>query len=130
MIKIAFPNIEISRTIHTSTDELWNLITDTARWVTWGPSIRAVESSEQFIRKGSRGRIKIIIGLWINFRVTEFKDGRYWSWSISGIHATGHRIELLNSNECRLVFEVPLFAAPYIIICQLALNRIASILEH
>lgn len=130
MIKIAFPNIEISRDIHTSADELWNLIADTSRWVTWGPSIWAVESSEQFIRKGSRGRIKILIGLWMNFNVTALEAGRYWSWSISGIHATGHRIELLNSNESRLVFEVPLFAAPYIVICQLALNRIASILEH
>ena len=130
MIKIAFPNIEISRNIHTSIGELWDLITDTERWVAWGPSIRDVESSDQFIRKGSLGRIKIIIGLWINFRVTDFEAGRYWSWSIAGINATGHRIDVLNSNECRLVFEVPWFAAPYIIICHLALNRIASILEH
>jgi hypothetical protein len=130
MIKIARTTIEISRDMHVSADKLWNLITDTSRWIVWGPSIRAVDSPDQFIHKGSRGRVKVVFGLWLNFRITELEAGRYWSWSVSGIHATGHRIEMLDNNTCRLVFEVPLFAAPYIIICQLALKRIASILEH
>jgi len=38
--------------------------------------------------------------------------------------ATGHRIEAIDENRCRLYFDVPIWAAGYGVVCRLALNRI------
>ena len=129
MLRMSFPNIEIGRRINASPQALWEVITDTTRWVVWGPSITAVECSSRYIRKGSTGRIQTAVGLWIPFVITEMDDGRYWSWHISGVPATGHRVDRLGKGICRLVFQVPVFAAPYVIVCQIALHRIARILK-
>jgi len=108
----------------------WELLTDTARWSQWGPSVSRVESAEQQIGPGSTGRIQTIIGVWLPFRVTGFAAGHRWDWEVAGIPATGHRVEPLGPDRCRVVFEVPLLAAPYLPICRLAAGRIRNILEQ
>jgi len=108
----------------------WELLTDTSRWPQWGPSVSRVESAEQRIGPGSTGRIQTIIGVWLPFRVTEFVAGQRWNWEVAGIPATGHRVEPLGPDRCRVVFEVPLLAAPYLAVCRLALQRIRNILEQ
>jgi hypothetical protein len=130
MIKIGFPYIEISRPIDASPNRVWELLTDTVTWKIWGPSILAVQSSDRYIRKGSVGRVKTALRFWVDFEVTDLDPGAYWSWRIFGIHATGHRIERLKGERCRLVFQVPLWAAPYLIVCKMALDRIVQMLHR
>lgn len=124
MLRMNFPNIEIGRRINASPQALWEVLTDTTRWVLWGPSITAVECSDRYIRKGSTGRVRTAVGLWAPFLITELDYGRYWSWRVFGLQATGHRIDRLGQDMCRMIFEVPVFAAPYVIVCRFALDRI------
>jgi hypothetical protein len=129
MISMVLPSIETSKIVNAPSSVLWRILTDTTQWVNWGPSIREVECSERLIEQGSRGRVKTALGFWLPFEVTDFVSGRYWSWRVSGIPATGHRIEPLAEKMCRLALEVPFFAVPYLGICAIALRRIASIAE-
>ena len=108
----------------------WKLLTDTTRWPEWGPSISHVESAEQYIGPGSTGRVQTIIGVWLPFRVTEFVAGQRWGWEVAGIPATDHRVESLGPDRCRVSFEVPLLADPYLAVCKLAAQRIRNILEQ
>ena len=108
----------------------WELLTDTSRWPLWGPSVSRVESAGQFIGPGSTGRVLTIFGVWLPFRVTEFAAGRRWDWEVAGIPATGHRVESLGPDRCRVTFEVPLLAIPYLAVCRLAAGRIRNILEQ
>ena len=129
MIKIALPYIEISRVIGASPIRVWELLTDTFAWEEWGPSILAVRSSNRYIKKGSHGRVKTALRFWVPFQVTNLDSGKYWSWRIFGIKATGHRLERLDESSCRLVFQVPIWAAPYLVVCKIALDRIVQLLN-
>ena len=129
MLKISLPKLKVSRIIRTRPEKLWDLLTDTRRWTEWGPTLKAVQSEARYIRAGSKGHVKTILGFWLPFVVTEWAQGQYWSWHIFNIRATGHRIETIDNACCRLVFEVPLWAGPYVIICKIAANRIARCLQ-
>jgi hypothetical protein len=130
MLKISYPLCEIGYTLNVPAEDVWDFITDTTRWPKWGPSVTAVDCEERFIRKGSRGRLRIPFGIWIPFVITDYEDKKYWSWSIRGIRATGHRIEHLGEGICTLIFEVPALAAPYLIICWIAIRRIQNLLKR
>ncbi len=129
MIRIHHCRIEVDRVMEAAAPRVWDLIVDTTRWKEWGPSVRAVECADRWIRLGSSGRVLTALGFWVPFLVTEYDEGRYWAWRVSGIAATGHRLNILNHDLCRLTFEVPLWASPYATVCLLALNRIARIVE-
>jgi len=119
-------NIQVSRVIDSPAEQAWRILTDTHCWPVGGPSVRAVDCSDRYIRTGSTGRVLAAIGLWADFEITDFEAGCYWSWRVYGIVATSHRMEPLGSKRCRVTFEVPLFAALYTLICKLALQRIAK----
>ncbi len=125
MLKFSFPFITVSHVIHSAAENVWDLLTDTTRWAEWGPSIITVQSEHRYIRAGSKGRVRTILGFWAPFVITEWTHRKYWSWRVFNIPATGHRIEAIDANSCRLVFEVPFWAGPYVIICKLAADRIA-----
>ncbi|HWR89704.1 MAG TPA: SRPBCC family protein [Dissulfurispiraceae bacterium] len=129
MIAIRFPHIEIGRVIRTPLHKVWDLITDTGRWPLWGPSVSAVVCADRRIRKGSKGRIRTSVGLWLPFEITQFEECSRWSWRVAGIEATGHRLEARGDDLCALFFSVPLPAFPYLLICHIALKRIARIAE-
>ena len=120
---------EVARIIEAPAADAWSLLVDTARWPEWGPSIREVESSSRRIGPHSRGRVRTAVGPWLPFEVDRFEEGRAWSWRIRGVRATGHRVEPLGPHRCRVVFEVPRFARPYLIVCRRALRRLARALE-
>lgn len=119
----------VSRIIQTTPDALWDMLTDTMRWSEWGPTVKAVQSDGRYIRAGSTGHVKTVFGFWAPFAITEWADGQYWSWRVFNIRATGHRIQSIDGKRCRLIFEVPLWAGPYAIICRIAADRIARCLE-
>ena len=108
MLKISFPYVHVSRIINASPEVLWNLLTDTTRWTDWGPSIQQVQSKERYIRTGSMGRVKTVLGFWAPFVINEWENRRYWSWRVFNIRATGHRVEEIKADCCELIFEVPL----------------------
>jgi hypothetical protein len=122
--------MEASVEIQAPASAAWELLTDTSRWPQWGPSVSRVESADRYIGPASTGRVQTIIGVWLPFRVTEFVAGQRWGWEVVGIPATGHRVESLGPDRCRVVFEVPRLAAPYLAVCRLAAHRIRSILEQ
>ena len=126
---IHFPNIEISQWLKAPPGAIWEVLTDTACWPAWGPSVVDVECSDRRIHEGSWGRVKTALGLWVPFVITDFEPERYWSWRVLGVPATGHRVEQVTEGLCRLTFEVPLFGAPYIMVCRKAISRIAAVLE-
>jgi hypothetical protein len=127
MLKIVFPFVEISQTIDASSDQVWRIMTDTSLWPIWGPSIRKVECADKYVKIGSTGSVQLFSILWVRFLVTELEEGRHWSWRILGMRATGHRVESLSTTRCQAVFQIPIFAAPYVIVCKVALNRISKL---
>ncbi|WP_158056260.1 SRPBCC family protein [Halorussus halophilus] len=117
--------LEVSRVVDAPADRLWTLLTETAYWPEWGPSVMAVDCPSHRIRAGTTGRVKVVPGVWVRFEVTDCELYR-WTWRVLGIPATGHRVEPLDGN-CRVVFELPLFGAGYAPVCALALERLARL---
>lgn len=109
---------------------VWSILTDTDLWPVWGPSLKSVECTERFVAAGSRGRVQSALGIWLSFEILDFVDGQYWSWEVAGVRATGHRVERLGRNRCRLSFEVPMLAAPYLAVCAIACRRIRDLAER
>ena len=126
---ISFTHAAVSRSFRRPCRQIWELLTDTNTWPQWGPSVKAVECVNRFIRQGTEGRVKTAGGIWLPFIITTYLEGLFWSWNVAGIPATGHRVEAQENGLCRLTFEVPLLAAPYVYICKIALDRINGILE-
>ena len=127
VLKITKTHINVGKELHASPDKIWGLITDTTKWPQWGPTVKSVRSSERFIRKGSKGQVLTSVGLWLPFVITEYEHKSFWSWKVASVRATGHRLRPTHSGGCYLWFEVPIFAAPYLLVCQMALNRVKSI---
>ena len=129
MLSMSYPNLEVGQSINGAASEVWHLIIDTARWPEWGPSVRAVECADRYIRQGSRGRVQTSVGLWMTFQITAYRRESYWAWRVGGLQATGHRVEPLDEFRSCLTFEIPRLAAPYVIVCKMALRRIAALLD-
>ncbi len=127
MIKFSTNRIDIGRFYNASIPFVWDLITDTVQWPQWGPTVRRVESTDRFIRKGTSGRVLTTIGVWLPFVIVEYKHRCFWSWKVASIKATGHRVRSAETEGSYLWFEVPIIAAPYILVCEMALNRIENL---
>ena len=120
--------VAFDKEMKASAERVWQLLTDTRTWPRWGPSVRAVDSPERYIRSGLTGRICTPIGLWVPFTIETFTPNVYWDWRVGGLAATGHRVEAIEENRCRLSFTVPVWAAGYGIVCRRALNQIQRLL--
>jgi len=108
---------------------IWEIVTDTHCWPIWGPSVKAVRCKDRFIQPGTTGSVKTALGFWVPFEITDFVPGKKWSWRVANIPATGHRVEAISPERCRLIFEVVGIAAPYLLICKIAARRIKRIAE-
>jgi hypothetical protein len=113
----------VSRLIVAPPAIVWDLLVTVAYWSVWGPSVRAVELGTERITLGSRGVIETVAGLRLPFEITEFENGRGWSWTVRGVRATDHTIES-RAGGTHVAFGVPWLAAPYLAICSLALRRL------
>jgi hypothetical protein len=110
--------MEVAIDIDAPAEAVWNLLVDTGRWPEWGPSVLAVDCRERLIRAGTVGRLRTPLGIWIPFVITDFDAPRLWRWRVAGMPATGHRIESLDAERTRLVFELPAIAFPYAAVCR------------
>ena len=122
-------HISVGKMFSTAPHILWDLITDTTQWPRWGPTVKAVRCSQRHIGKDSRGQVLTAVGVWLPFVITDFEPECFWSWKVASISATGHRIQPADGG-CNLWFDIPIIAAPYFIICQVALNRIQNLLSE
>jgi len=90
--------------------------------------VTAVEPADTDLSEGLSGRVRTVIGFWLPFRITQVVQGRSWSWSVLGIASTSHQVDAVPGG-CRVTFGVPALGFPYLLICHLALRRIATELE-
>ncbi|MDP9982503.1 hypothetical protein J2W14_001891 [Pseudarthrobacter oxydans] len=138
-------SFSVSRRIAAPAEDVWALLTDTGTWPAWGPSITGVEpagipagppagpagppagpasvTAAGGLAPGSRGRVRTVLGAALPYTVTAVEPGRYWSWSVAGIPATGHRV-IPQDGGCLVTFTVPWWAPFYLPVCALALRRI------
>lgn len=115
--------LTVAREMQVDPDVAWQLLVDTSRWPEWGPSVTEVDLPGGRIGPGSSGRVRTVPGPRLRFEVTEFTEGRSWSWRVAGVPATSHRVEPVPGG-CRVTFGVPVAAAPYLVVCREALRRI------
>jgi uncharacterized protein YndB with AHSA1/START domain len=120
-------HLEVAAELDAAPERAWELLADIARWPEWGPSVAGTEPAAGLVEPGLRGRVRTPAGFSVPFEVTAVEPGKAWRWTVAGVVATGHRVEALGPGRCRVVFEVPLWAAPYAIVCRLALRRLARL---
>jgi hypothetical protein len=115
----------VSHPADASRDTVWTVLTDTALWPDWGPSITDVEADTRVIEAGTTGRVRTVGGLWLPFEVTACRAYR-WTWDVARIPATGHRADA-ETHGSRVVFEIPVLAAGYVPVCVRACRNVASL---
>jgi hypothetical protein len=119
--------LNVAATLEVPVAVAWRLLTDTHAWPQWGPSVRAVDASARFITAGMTGRVQTTPGLWLPFEITDWEEGRAWSWRVGGIPATGHHVTPVTATSCRVTFTIPRWAPLYIPVCRLALRRLDTL---
>lgn len=124
------PALPFFRHFDVPSTRMWRLITDTRTWPLWGPTVLKVDCADRYIRAGSIGRVCTPLGVWLPFVIGAFKPQSYWDWRVAGVTATGHRVESVGPNRCRLTFTVPAWAFGYGLVCRLALLRIDRCLKQ
>lgn len=118
----------VSREVEASPAAAWDLLVSTRTWPRWGPTVAAVEPADTTIRLGMQGRVQTPVGVWLPFRITHYDPPHSWTWSVLNIPATSHLVEAVPGG-CRVDFVVPALALPYRVVCDVALIRIAGLLE-
>lgn len=120
----------VSRAIAVPAPIAWRVLTDVALWPHWGPSVTAVQPPTLVMRAGARGRVRTRLGLWAPFLITSVVVGEQWRWRVYGVPATGHRVIATGAGHCRVWFDAPLWQAPYLVICVIALRRIDGVAQE
>lgn len=119
--------MQVNKTINAPLERVWELLTDTWQWPTWGPSVSRVDCPQRYIHSGLQGRLRTAVGIWVSFEITSCEAPVFWNWKVAGVAATGHRLKKLTDCSCELIFELPFVAFPYALICRQAANRIARL---
>jgi len=115
----------VTRELDVPATVAWDLLTDTAAWPTWGPSVRSADIEGGRLVPGATGSVTTVVGVRVPFTITEVDPGRSWSWEVAGIPATGHRVEPLGPDRCAVGFSVPWPALAYLLVCRMALRNLA-----
>ena len=120
--------LEVGRDLAAPAAVAWDLLVDTTRWPDWGPTVAGAQVTAgghgPRIELGATGTVRTPVGLSLPFRITQLDDGRRWAWAVGGVDATAHRVEALGAARCRVTFEVPRWAPPYLAVCAVALRRL------
>lgn len=127
-LTLGMPVCRVDRRIDAPPKVVWELLTDVREWPRWGPSVRRAElrGGGSVIAAGARGTVWTVAGVTLPFIITEFEPDRRWGWQVAGLPATGHEL-VAEGAGCRVAFEVPWWAGPYLAVCAAALNRIGDI---
>ncbi|WP_255167333.1 SRPBCC family protein [Natrononativus amylolyticus] len=121
--------LEVSHVVSAPADEAWELLCDTHRWVEWSPTITGVDSTGRRLEADTAGTLRTVGGLRLPFRITEYDpERRRWSWAVARVPSTGHRIDDLGADRCRVAFELSPLAAGYVPVCLRGLERFAALL--
>jgi hypothetical protein len=125
----------VDRAVDAAPGAVWDIMVDTERWPEWGPSVSAVRCPDRYIELGTTGEVQVAGGPWVSFEVTTCENYR-WCWDVARLPATGHRVEPVgertgteNGDRSRVVFEIPLLASGYAVVCRRALSNIAALAE-
>lgn len=122
-------HIGTSTDIAASGERVWSLLSEFEHWPSWGISIRRVESQANRVAPGVEGRVQTVAGVWLPFTIGDVAEGRFWTWNVAGIGATGHRVTALADHRCRVKFTAPWVAAPYLVVLRISLHRVKSLAE-
>lgn len=122
--------LDVGRMIEAPAEAAWALLTDVRTWSQWGPTVRGAEidGGGDRIGPGVTGSVRTIAGVSLPFRITDWEDGRCWSWNVASLPATSHHVRPLGDRRCEVAFGVPWPAAPYAMVCRVALRRIDALL--
>jgi uncharacterized protein YndB with AHSA1/START domain len=117
--------LTVDRVISAPPSAVWKVLVDLDAWPVWGPSISGarLDGPSRDLGPDSTGQVIAPLGVTLPFEITAFDEGRSWAWKVLGVNATRHRVEPVPGGS-RLTFEVPLWAAPYLAVCGIALRRI------
>lgn len=75
---------------------VWQRYTVPGLWSSWSPQISSVSCSDRVIRKGSTGTVHAVLGVQVQFVVTEFDEQRRtWAWD--ALLPLGIRLQLEHS---------------------------------
>ncbi|WP_410764772.1 SRPBCC family protein [Haloferax sp. DFSO60] len=118
----------VSRVISASPERCWSLVTNVEYWTEWGPSVSAVRGVSGRIEPGSTGEVRVA-GVWVPFTIETCEKHR-WTWRVAGIPATGHRVRSWGVDSSLVSFELPVAAAPYAVVCAVALERIDRLAQR
>ena len=105
---------------------VWELLTVFRYWPVWGPSVSGVQSDSERVGPGVSGRVLTPVGVSVPFEITSFEEAVSWGWSVAGVRSTGHRIDRTTDSSCRVSFSVPGWFAPYAVVLQLGLWKLAQ----
>ncbi|MFT7598913.1 MAG: hypothetical protein ACI8TP_001838 [Acidimicrobiales bacterium] len=120
----------IHQDIDAAAVDVWPLLVEPRSWPQWGPSVKYAELEGEQLSEGTTGVVTTVFGIRLGFEITSYAEGSHWAWKVGGIDATDHRIEPLGSDRCRVSFGVPWSAAPYGLVCRIALQRIRTLAER
>lgn len=121
-------SLTVSRIVEAPAHKVWQTLTDTRLWPLWGPSVGKVKTSTPVIGPDHTGHVQVFGAVWVPFVITQFEPGRFWRWRVGTVPATGHRVTAIDRRHSRLSFDVPLWAAPYLIVCLWAIKRIQRLM--
>lgn len=122
----SLPSVDVGRRLDVPAAAAWAALSRFEHWPAWGPSVAAVDPPRGDVRPGATGHVQGPVGPWVPFRIDQVEPGRRWTWHVAGVPATGHRVEADGPDACRVVFEVPVWALPYAVVCRLALPRLGA----
>jgi hypothetical protein len=121
--------LAVDKLIAAPASAAWNILVDLDAWPTWGPSVSRARLNPPHTELAlhATGTVHTSLGLAVPFVVDEFEPGRHWAWRVAGIPATHHRVEPVGG-RVRVTIAVPWWAAPYLAVCSIALQRIDTML--
>ncbi len=117
----------VTTEIDAPASTVWDILVDPAQWPKWGPSVRRATVEGGALRAGARGEVETAVGVTLGFEITTYEPGARWAWKVGGVDATDHCVEELGPHRCRAGFGVGWLAAPYLVICRVALTRISQL---
>lgn len=132
-IELREGKVVIWRVIEAPIERAWELLISLEQWPKWGPSVTGVRVEDQdargarWLSRGLAGQVQIAGLVWAPFVVTDFEPLRRWRWAVFGVEATGHEVISLGPTRCVVSMDMPLWAAPYVWVCAVALRRIEAL---